>query len=133
MKEKKGEGVYMIGVAARLAGLHPQTLRMYEVKEIISPSRSDGKTRLYSDEDIEMLKYIQRLTCNFGVNLSGVKMVLDLNSQIEDMGRKVEEMERSMGILQAEMEKRIDNIHRSYRRDLVMLPKGSMVKREGRG
>ncbi|MDI6799813.1 MAG: helix-turn-helix transcriptional regulator [Actinomycetota bacterium] len=133
MKDREKRGVYMIGVAARLAGLHPQTLRMYEAKEIISPSRSDGKTRLYSDEDIEMLKYVQRLTSDLGINLSGVKMIMNLNDQIEEMDKKMEEMKRGMDEFKNEMVKEIDSVHRSYRRDIVVFPKGSMVKRdEGR-
>ncbi len=122
----------MIGVAARLLGLHPQTLRTYEAKEIISPSRSIGKTRLYSEEDIEMLKYIQKLTSDLGINLSGVKMIMDLNEQIEEMDKKMDEMRSRMDEIQRDMEKKIDSVHKSYRRDIVLIPKGSLAKREER-
>lgn len=97
----KDEPVYMIGVAAKLCDVHPQTLRLYERIGLIRPKRVSSKNRLYSQADIERLQQIQRLTQELGVNLAGVEIILDL---LERMQRLHEEMEQEMDRMRREME-----------------------------
>ena len=104
---------YMIGVAAELVGMHPQTLRMYEQKGLVRPGRTKGNTRLYSDADVERLRLIQRLTGELGLNLAGVERVLHMEDELQRMRRRLERMEQ-------EMRRALDEVHRSYRRDLVV-------------
>ena len=104
---------YMISVAAELVGMHPQTLRIYEQKGLVRPKRTAGNTRLYSDADVERLRLIQQLTSEVGLNLAGVSRVLHLQDELERMRRRLERMER-------EMRAAIDEVHRSYRREIVV-------------
>jgi MerR family transcriptional regulator, heat shock protein HspR len=104
---------YMISVAADLVGMHPQTLRMYEQKGLVRPRRTAGNTRLYSDSDVERLRLIQRLTSEIGLNLAGVERVLHMEDELLRMRRRLERMEH-------EMRRALDEVHRSYRRDLVL-------------
>jgi MerR family transcriptional regulator, heat shock protein HspR len=108
-----GRPRYMISVAAELVGMHPQTLRIYEQKGLVRPKRTAGNTRLYSDEDVERLQLIQRLTTEIGLNLAGVERVLYLEDELARMRRRIDRMER-------EMRETIDEVHRQYRRDLVV-------------
>src|SRR5271170_7589965 len=87
-------GVFMISVAAELAAMHPQTLRMYEARGLIEPKRSAKGTRLYSHEDVERLRRIQAMTAELGLNLAGVERVLELEEKLEAMARKVAALER---------------------------------------
>jgi MerR family transcriptional regulator, heat shock protein HspR len=89
-------GLYIISVAAELAGVHPQTLRIYERKGLLQPSRTTGNTRRYSERDIARLQAIQRLTQEFGVNLAGVKMIVEMEGELERMRRKMEAMAREL-------------------------------------
>jgi MerR family transcriptional regulator, heat shock protein HspR len=104
---------YMISVAAELVGMHPQTLRMYEQKGLLRPKRTAGNTRLYSDSDVERLRLIQQLTTEVGLNLAGVERVLHMEDELQRMRRRLERMER-------EMRAALADVHRSYRRDLVL-------------
>jgi len=104
---------YMISVAAELVGMHPQTLRMYEQKGLVTPKRTAGNTRLYSEADLERLRLIQRLTTELGLNLAGVEAVLDLEAQLQRMQAQLERLER-------EMRDAIQQVHRQYRRELVL-------------
>ena len=104
---------YMISVAAELVGMHPQTLRIYEQKGLVRPKRTAGNTRLYSDEDVQRLQLIQRLTTEIGLNLAGVERVLHLQDELTRMHRRLERMEQ-------EMRAAIDEVHRSYRREIVL-------------
>jgi MerR family transcriptional regulator/heat shock protein HspR len=104
---------YMISVAADLVGMHPQTLRMYEQKGLVRPKRTAGNTRLYSEADLERLRLIQRLTTELGLNLAGVQTVLDLEEQLQRMQARMERLER-------EMRDAVAQVHRQYRRDLVL-------------
>ena len=106
------QGVFMISVAARLAGMHPQTLRVYEERGLIKPARSPKQTRLYSQRDVERLKRIQELTSEFGMNLAGVERVLAMEEVMDGMQQRLETMQR-------EMLARIDEVHRSYKREIV--------------
>ena len=104
---------YMISVAADLVGMHPQTLRIYEQKGLVRPARTPGGTRLYSDSDLERLKLIQRLTTELGLNLAGVEHVLRLEDELRRLKARMERMER-------ELRSEIQNVHRSYRREVVL-------------
>ncbi len=104
---------YMISVAADLVGMHPQTLRIYEQKGLVRPKRTAGNTRLYSELDIERLRLIQRLTTEIGLNLAGVERVLHLEDELQQMKRRLARME-------AEMRDALQEVHRQYRRDLVL-------------
>jgi MerR family transcriptional regulator/heat shock protein HspR len=104
---------YMISVAAELVGMHPQTLRIYEQKGLVRPKRTAGNTRLYSDADVERLRLIQRLTTELGLNLAGVERVLMLEDELLRMRRRIERLE-------AEMREALTEVHRQYRRELVL-------------
>jgi MerR family transcriptional regulator, heat shock protein HspR len=104
---------YMISVAADLVGMHPQTLRMYEAKGLVRPGRTPGGTRLYSDADVERLRFIHRLTTELGLNLAGVGHVLRLQDELNKTRARMERLERD---LRAEMAE----IHRSYKREVVL-------------
>jgi len=136
VREKKEQGfkdidipVYMISVAAKLAGVHPQTLRIYERRRLISPNRTPGSTRLYSMRDIETLKFIQRLTQEQGVNLAGVRMIMELWRELEVMKKTLDEAEKRFEDFEREVEERVENIRRSHRRDLILIPRGEIVRK----
>jgi MerR family transcriptional regulator/heat shock protein HspR len=88
--------VYMISVAAELAGVHPQTLRIYERKGLVRPKRTQGNTRRYSDADVELLRWIQALTQDEGVNLAGVKRIMEMRAQMDELRRRVEELQTQL-------------------------------------
>lgn len=88
--------VYIISVAAELAGVHPQTLRIYERKGLLRPKRTQGNTRRYSDADVELLRAIQALTQDEGVNLAGVKRIMELRAQMDELKRRVEELQEQL-------------------------------------
>jgi len=104
---------YMISVAAELVGMHPQTLRLYEAKGLVRPGRTAGGTRLYSEKDLERLRLIQRLTTELGLNLAGVEQVLRMQDELNRMRSRMERMER-------ELRAEIAEVHRSYKRELVV-------------
>ena len=104
---------YMISVAAELAGLHPQTLRMYEARGLVRPARTPGGTRLYSELDVERLRVVQRLTTELGLNLAGVEQVLRLQDELSRAYARMERLER-------ELRAEIAAVHRSYKRELVV-------------
>src|ERR671920_1239439 len=96
-------GVYMISVAAELAGMHPQTLRIYESRGLIEPKRSPKNTRLYSQEDVDRLRRIQELTSQMGMNLAGVERVFELEDELDRMRRRLRSLERQAEKLEQEM------------------------------
>jgi MerR family transcriptional regulator/heat shock protein HspR len=104
---------YMISIAADLVGMHPQTLRMYEAKGLVRPGRTPGGTRLYSETDIERLRLIQRLTTELGLNLAGVEHVLRLQDELNKTRARMDRLER-------ELRAEIAEIHRSYKREVVL-------------
>jgi MerR family transcriptional regulator/heat shock protein HspR len=108
----------MISVAAELAEMHPQTLRMYEARGLIEPKRSPKGTRLYSQEDVERLRRIQEMTAEMGMNLAGVERVFELETQLESMSRKVAGLERRARELKAEVE-RLEALRRELRAEIV--------------
>jgi MerR family transcriptional regulator/heat shock protein HspR len=117
--QQRVRGVYMISVAAELAGMHPQTLRIYEARGLITPKRSPKNTRLYSDEDVERLRRIQELTGELGMNLAGVEKVFELEHQIGRMERRIRGLERQAERMQQELATELERVRRSYRAELV--------------
>jgi MerR family transcriptional regulator, heat shock protein HspR len=112
-------GVYMISVAAELAGMHPQTLRIYETRGLITPKRSRGNTRLYSQEDVDRLRRIQELTSEMGMNLAGVERVFELEQQMARMTDRMQRLQREAERMEMEMRAEIEQIRRSFRFELV--------------
>jgi MerR family transcriptional regulator/heat shock protein HspR len=104
---------YMISIAAELVGMHPQTLRIYENKGLINPKRTRGNTRVYSEADLERLRLIQRLTTELGLNLAGVEVVLRLEDELRKAHVQIDR-------LQQQLREEIQNVHKQYRRDLVL-------------
>ncbi len=113
-------GVYMISVAAELAGMHPQTLRIYETRGLITPRRSPKNTRLYSQDDVDRLRRIQELTSELGMNLAGVEKVFELEGEIERMRRRVRALERQAERVQQELRDEVERVRRSVKRELVL-------------
>ena len=113
------QGVFMISVAAELAAMHPQTLRMYEARGLIAPKRSPKGTRLYSQRDVDRLRRIQELTCELGMNLAGVERVFELEEEMERMRRRMRNLERHAQRVQAELEKELERVRRSFKFELV--------------
>ena len=127
-------GVYMISVAAELAGMHPQTLRIYEARGLITPKRSPKNTRLYSQEDVERLRRIQELTSELGMNLAGVERVFELELEIERMRRRMRAFERHAERVQQELRAEIERVRRSVKRELVLYePPSQALMPRGRG
>jgi MerR family transcriptional regulator/heat shock protein HspR len=110
--------LYIISVAAELAGVHPQTLRIYERKGLIDPSRTEGRSRRYSDRDIALLQRIQELT-NDGVSLAGVRRILALEAELEALRDQVATLDDALARARTDLEFAVREVHRSYRRDLV--------------
>ena len=113
MPKQGDRAVYVISVAAELAGLHPQTLRIYERKGLVDPARTGGGSRRYSDADIDQLRRIQELT-NEGLNLAGVQRVMKLEVELARARRELEALHDAMAAA-------VEHTHRQYRRDLVPL------------
>jgi MerR family transcriptional regulator/heat shock protein HspR len=117
--EDKMRPVFMISVAAELAEMHPQTLRMYERRGLIRPQRSSKSTRLYSLDDVERLRRIQQLVAECGLNLAGVERVLQMEEQLAALQRRLEQLQADMERLAAQARDELDAVHRSYRKELV--------------
>ncbi|HEX9504614.1 MAG TPA: MerR family transcriptional regulator [Acidimicrobiia bacterium] len=116
--DRDERALYIISVAAELAGVHPQTLRIYERKGLIEPSRTEGRSRRYSDRDIALLQRIQELT-NDGVSLAGVRRILELEAELEQLKAQVAGLQDALGRAHDELQSAVRDVHRSYRRDLV--------------
>ena len=121
---RSGRAVYVISVAAELAGMHPQTLRIYERKGLVEPARTKGGSRRYSDLDIEQLDRIQQLTGQ-GLNLEGVKRIIELEGEVERLRAELDEAHAQMG-------EAVRATHRKYRRDLVPVSKSMVIHRRSR-
>ena len=119
-------GVFMISVAAKLANMHPQTLRMYESRGLIAPQRSPKGTRLYSHEDVEKLRRIQEMTADLGLNLAGVERVLDLEEEIELMHARIQEIELQALQAQVRLAEELEEVRRSLRAELVVPYRGGV-------
>ena len=118
---------YMISVAAELVGMHPQTLRIYERKGLIEPSRTEGRSRRYSDRDIALLQRIQELT-NDGVSLAGVRKILELEAELATMSERIDALEAALTQAHEERQTAVRDVHRSYRRDLVPVSRAAVVR-----
>src|SRR5919106_7042631 len=114
---------YMISVAAELVGMHPQTLRMYETKGLVRPQRTPGGTRLYSEADVERLRIVQRLTSELGLNLAGVELVLRLEDELRKAHAQIERLQR-------QLRREVQNVHKQYRRDLVLVRDERLPERQ---
>jgi MerR family transcriptional regulator/heat shock protein HspR len=121
--ETSDRPIYMISVAADLVGMHPQTLRMYETKGLVRPHRTPGGTRLYSEADVERLRIVQRLTSELGLNLAGVELVLSLENELRKAHAQIER-------LQQQLRQEIQNVHKQYRRDLVLVRDERLPERQ---
>jgi MerR family transcriptional regulator, heat shock protein HspR len=121
-------GVFMISVAAELADMHPQTLRMYEARGLIEPKRSPKGTRLYSHQDVARLRRIQEMTAELGMNLAGVERVFELEQQLESMARRVAALENRAGELNAEVQ-RLEALRRELRAEIVPYERGGEIVR----
>ncbi len=117
-KVATNRGVFMISVAAELADMHPQTLRMYEARGLIEPQRSPKGTRLYSHDDVERLRRIQEMTTELGMNLAGVERVFELEDKITRLQRKVDALENRAATLQEEIQ-RLEEIRRTVKAEIV--------------
>ena len=123
-------GVFMISVAAELAEMHPQTLRMYEARGLIEPQRSAKGTRLYSQKDVDRLRRIQEMTAELGMNLAGVERVFELEQQLDSMARKVASLQKRADELSAEVA-RLEAIRRDLRAEIVPYVRGGELVRHG--
>jgi MerR family transcriptional regulator/heat shock protein HspR len=121
LRRSPDHAVYVISVAAELAGMHPQTLRIYERKGLVDPARTGGGSRRYSDEDISRLQRIQELT-NDGHNLAGVKRILELEAELQALRSEID-------ALRAQAQEAVAATHRQYRRDLVPLSQAMTLYR----
>jgi MerR family transcriptional regulator/heat shock protein HspR len=113
---------YMISVAADIVGMHPQTLRIYEAKGLVTPKRTPGNTRLFSEADLERLRLIQRLTTELGLNLAGVELVLRLEDELKKAHQRIER-------LQQQLRDEVQKVHKQYRRDLVLYRESRVPER----
>lgn len=112
-------GVFMISVAAELANMHPQTLRTYEARGLITPKRSPKGTRLYSQLDVEKLRRIQEMTAELGLNLAGVERVLALESEVQEMNERIEELETQALAAEVRLAEELETLRRSFKAELV--------------
>jgi MerR family transcriptional regulator, heat shock protein HspR len=124
-----GRGVFMISVAAELAQMHPQTLRMYEARGLIEPQRSPKGTRLYSQEDVEKLRRIQEMTSDLGLNLAGVERVLELEQQVDQMNEQIEQLELKALRTKVELAEELEQVRRSFRAELSVPYRGGAIVR----
>src|SRR6476619_2828332 len=116
----EGAPVFVISVAATLAGMHPQTLRQYDRLGLVTPTRAGGGGRRYSARDVELLREVQRLSQEEGVNLAGIKRIIELENQVEALQNRVQELNEELARTEA-------SVLASLRRDLVPVPKTSLV------
>jgi MerR family transcriptional regulator/heat shock protein HspR len=118
--------LYVISVAAELAGVHPQTLRIYERKGLLEPARTSGRSRRYSDHDIQLLRRIQELTTE-GVSLSGVQRILALEQELAVARERAARLEQRVDALQREMDERVAAAHQQHRHEIVPLRTSAIV------
>jgi len=125
--------VFVISVAATLAGMHPQTLRQYDRLGLVSPGRAAGRGRRYSARDIAVLREVQRLSQDEGINLAGIKRILELEDHVAALQARVMELHAALESAAAEVSRREQQVHASYRRDLVPVDRtGPVVIWQGR-
>ncbi len=120
--------VYMIGIASELIGVHPQTLRMYEQKGLLRPRKSIKNTRLYSQEDVDLGRYIQRLTQEMCMNLAGVRKVIDLERQVAEQEAEIFALRDELERRELEHTRLVAEVHQSYKKELVPMPRGELAR-----
>ena len=126
-RTERERALYIISVAAELAGVHAQTLRIYERKGLIEPARTQGGSRRYSDHDIALLRRIQELT-NEGVSLVGVRKILRLEDELTRAEARIAELERSVEQAHKDLLAAVEQVRREHRRDLVPVSKATVVR-----
>jgi MerR family transcriptional regulator/heat shock protein HspR len=126
--EPNERALYIISVAAELAGVHPQTLRIYERKGLIEPARTQGRSRRYSENDIALLRRIQELT-NEGVSLVGVRKIIDLETALARAEARIRELEQALDRARDDQAEAVQQAHREHRRDLVPVPRAVVAVR----
>src|SRR3954471_1631963 len=119
--------VYVISIAATLAGMHPQTLRQYDRLRLVSPGRAPGRGRRYSARDIVMLRQVQRLSQDEGINLAGIKRILELEDHVAALRARLAEMQVELDNAISDMARREQQVHQSYRRDLVRVRRSDVL------
>jgi MerR family transcriptional regulator, heat shock protein HspR len=119
--------VYVISIAAELAGMHPQTLRSYDRLGLVTPGRTAGRGRRYSARDVALLREVQRLSQEEGINLEGIRQILHLGAQVLALQAEVIRLRDELAQAQADTDRRVAEAHQSHRRDLVPLDRGSIV------
>src|SRR3954453_14618882 len=119
--------VFVISVAATLAGMHPQTLRQYDRLGLVTPGRAAGRGRRYSARDIAILREVQRLSQDEGINLAGIKRILELENHVAALQSRVAELHGALEAAASEIARREQQVHASYRRDLVPVDRSSVV------
>lgn len=117
-ESRESQAVFVISVAAELAGVHPQTLRIYERRGLIMPYRTPGGTRRYSQKDLDRLALIQELT-EQGLNLEGVKKVLELRERVGKLEKALSDVKEELSTAEDQLDREIAKVHRSYRRDII--------------
>jgi MerR family transcriptional regulator, heat shock protein HspR len=126
MHFERDRGVFMISVAAQLANMHPQTLRVYEARGLIEPQRSPKGTRLYSQQDVEKLRRIQEMTADLGLNLAGVERVLSLEREIQTMHERIERIELEALHAKVRLAEELEAVRRSFRAELTVPYRGGL-------
>jgi MerR family transcriptional regulator, heat shock protein HspR len=121
--------VYVISVAAELAGMHPQTLRAYDRQGLVTPGRASGRGRRYSERDVALLREVQRLSQDEGINLAGVKRILELESRVAALRARLAEMQAELTAAHEAAQRREADVHRSYRRELVPVKRAVVLWR----
>ena len=119
--------LYVISVAAQLAGMHPQTLRTYDRLGLVSPGRAAGRGRRYSERDVELLREVQRLSQDEGINLAGIKRIIELEHQVDALRARIGELQADVDRANEETQRREAEVHASYRRDLVPVNQPGIV------
>src|SRR5438270_4567211 len=128
MAKRKSPGAYMISAVAEMYDIHPQTLRLYEREGLLKPSRSEGNTRLYTEEDLKRLEFILNLARDLGVNISGIAIILQMRERMENMQQQMQEF---VGYMQAEIMRRAQQGSEASRGALVPMRRPVVVTRQG--
>lgn len=131
MKDDNDRPVYMISVAAELAGMHPQTLRVYERRCLIRPKRSAGNTRLYSQADVDRLRFIQKLTQEDGINLAGTARIIELMDDLDRARRDAEDARAAAEAARVRLVEETERVRKSYKAEIVLVRRGGLSRREG--
>ena len=133
MAESDERPVYVISIAAQLAGMHPQTLRTYDRLGLVSPGRTAGRGRRYSERDVALLREVQRLSQDEGINLAGIKRIIELEHQVLALRSRIAELQAEVDAARDDVARKEAEVHASYRRDLVPVKNDIIVwRRHGR-